>query len=180
VTAPASRVPPDLTDRIAILSAAKTRCSSEKNRARSNGEGLPGNLLVRIMFENKHICSPCEQTRRSRVTSDQGEFVELCDATSVSPDTPARAEVNGEVYAVFEVDGEYYVTEDQCTHGPGSLSEGIVEGDEIECPFHQGRFNIRTGEPTLPPCMVALRTWTTQVRDGKILICPARVKTHAE
>jgi nitrite reductase/ring-hydroxylating ferredoxin subunit len=114
------------------------------------------------------------------VTSDQGELVELCDTTSVSSDTPVRAEVDGEGYAVFEVDGEYYVTQDACTHGPGLLSEGIIEGDEIECPFHQGRFNIRTGEPTLPPCMVALRTWPAHVRDGKVFICPGEATNVSE
>src|SRR5262249_19061104 len=110
----------------------------------------------------------------------KSELVELCDAASVSPDTPARAEVNGESYAVFMVDGDFYVTQDACTHGPGLLSEGFVEGDEIECPFHQGRFNIRTGEPTSPRCTVALRTWSAQLRDGKILICPSEAKSPVE
>ena len=110
----------------------------------------------------------------------EDELVELCEASRVGPDAPVRAEVNGEVYAVFEVDGNYYVTQDACTHGPGSLSEGFVEGDEIECPFHQGRFNVRTGQPTSPPCIVPLRTWSVHIREGKLLIRPAEQKSHAE
>jgi len=133
------------------------------------------------MFENKDVCSLCEQPKGpASVTCDQRELVELCGTTSVSPDTPVRAEVDGEGYDVFELDGEYYVTQDACTHGPGLLSEGVVEGDEIECPFHQGRFNIRTGEPTLPPCIVALRTWPVHVRDGRIFICPAEANNASE
>jgi nitrite reductase/ring-hydroxylating ferredoxin subunit len=114
------------------------------------------------------------------VTAGNAELVELCAASSVSPDAPICVEVSGETYAVFELDGAYYVTQDACTHGPGQLSQGFVDGDEIECPFHQGRFNIRTGEPTLPPCTIALRTWAAQLRDGKIWICPARENSHAE
>jgi nitrite reductase/ring-hydroxylating ferredoxin subunit len=48
--------------------------------------------------------------------------------------------------AVFNVDGEFFVTDDACTHGPGSLSEGYIEGDIVECNFHNGQFNVRTGE----------------------------------
>ncbi len=79
--------------------------------------------------------------------------------------------------AVFQVDGNYYVTQDHCTHGPGSLSEGYLEGSEIECPFHQGRFDVITGEPTLPPCTIRLRTWAVILREGKILVDSAQHDT---
>jgi len=94
----------------------------------------------------------------------------LCRTSDVCPEQPFKTEMNGEDLAVFEVDGQYWVTQDDCTHGPGRLSEGFVEGNEIECPFHQGRFNILTGEPTSPPCTVPLRTWKTVIQDGKIFI----------
>lgn len=97
----------------------------------------------------------------------------LCDASEVDEDTPVRAEVAGEAYAVFFVEGAYYVTQDLCTHGPGSLAEGFVEGCEIECPFHQGKFDIRTGTPTAAPCTEPLRTWSAKLVDGKICIDPS-------
>ncbi len=97
-------------------------------------------------------------------------FHEVCQTSDVSPDQPFRAELDGEPLAVFEVDGAYYVTQDMCTHGPGSLSEGYVEGEEIECPFHQGRFSILTGLPTAAPCILPLKTWRVVVRDGTIYI----------
>jgi len=97
-------------------------------------------------------------------------FLELCRVDDVRPDIPFRVEIDGEALAVFEVEGNYYVTQDLCTHGPGSLSEGYVDGNEIECPFHQGRFNIITGQPTSAPCTVALRTWDVMVDGGRILI----------
>ena len=110
---------------------------------------------------------------------DESALVKLCDVSDVEPDVPVRAEVGGQAYAVFDVDGAYFVTQDLCTHGPGNLSEGFVEGSEIECPFHQGRFDIRTGQPTHAPCTVALRTWTATVRDGAVMIDPAQEPTGA-
>lgn len=99
---------------------------------------------------------------------------ELCRVEDVSADVPFKTDMNGEELAVYEVDGKYYVTQNACTHGPGSLGDGYVDGEEIECPFHQGRFNILTGEATSPPCTVALRTWDVTVRDGRIFVDSAQ------
>jgi nitrite reductase/ring-hydroxylating ferredoxin subunit len=98
----------------------------------------------------------------------------LCDGANVPAGAALRAELGGEVYAVFNVDGRFYVAQDHCTHGPGSLSEGFVEGEEIECPFHAGRFHIPTGQPVAPPCTVPLKIWTAEVIDGKICIDPLK------
>ena len=72
--------------------------------------------------------------------------------------------------AVYNLDGEFCVTDDACTHGPGSLSEGFVEGDVIECNFHQGVFNIRTGEVVKPPPMVPIKTYKAIVEGGRVFI----------
>ena len=101
-------------------------------------------------------------------------MVALCNAEEVTDDTPVRAAVNGADYAVFSHEGAYYVTQDLCTHGPGLMSDGFVEGCEVECPFHQGRFNFITGQPTSPPCTEALRTWNAVVHDGRICIDPTQ------
>ena len=99
-------------------------------------------------------------------------LVVLCAIADVAEDAPRQVERDGMAYAVFQKGGDYFVTADQCTHGPGYLSEGAVIGDEIECPFHQGRFDLRTGAPTAPPCFEPIRVWTAQVIDGQICIDP--------
>jgi nitrite reductase/ring-hydroxylating ferredoxin subunit len=100
---------------------------------------------------------------------EQG-LVPVCLASEVSEDTPVKAQIDGVYVAVFQVGDRYYVTQNQCTHGPGELADGYVDGDEIECPFHQGRFSIITGQPTSAPCTVALRTWTAELCDGQICV----------
>ena len=79
-------------------------------------------------------------------------------------------ETAGLTLAVYHVGADFYVTDDACTHGPGSLSEGFLDGDVIECNFHQGCFNVRTGEVVTPPCVVPIKTYKTIVEDGAVYI----------
>jgi nitrite reductase/ring-hydroxylating ferredoxin subunit len=98
----------------------------------------------------------------------------LCAVAEVAPGSAARAELAGKVYAVFNLAGRFYVTQDQCTHGPGSLSDGLIEGEEIECPFHAGRFHIPTGRPVAAPCIEPIRCWTAEIVDGTVYIDPTQ------
>ena len=96
--------------------------------------------------------------------------LELCSTADVAPGGVIKVERQGLELAVFNVDGEFYVTDDHCTHGPGLLSEGYVDGDIVECNFHGGQYNIRTGAVVLPPCVDPVKTYSAVVRDGKVII----------
>jgi nitrite reductase/ring-hydroxylating ferredoxin subunit len=96
--------------------------------------------------------------------------LELCNASAVEIGAALRVEAGELTLAVFNVDGTIYVTDDICTHGPGSLSEGFIEGDVVECNFHNGQFNIKTGEVVAPPCMVPIKTYPAAVENGKVVI----------
>lgn len=96
--------------------------------------------------------------------------IPLCKTEEVPVGEVRKIETAGLTLAVYNVDSAFYVTDDACTHGPGSLSQGFLEGDVIECNFHQGRFNVRTGEVVLPPCMVAVKTYDTVVKHGVVYV----------
>ena len=96
--------------------------------------------------------------------------VELCKADQVAAGTALRVEAGGVTVAVFNVEGQFYVTDDACTHGPGSLSEGFIDGDVVECNFHNGQFDIKTGEIVSPPCMIPVKTYPTSVDGGTVFI----------
>ena len=96
--------------------------------------------------------------------------IELCSTDEVAPGAALRVETEGLTLAVFNVSGQFFVTDDLCTHGPGSLSEGYLEDDVIECNFHNGQFNVRTGEVVSPPCMVPIKTYPVLVVDGEVTI----------
>jgi nitrite reductase/ring-hydroxylating ferredoxin subunit len=96
--------------------------------------------------------------------------IELCSTDEVATGSAIRVENGDLILAVYNLDGEFYVTDDACTHGPGSLSEGYIEDDIVECNFHGGQFNIKTGEVAAPPCMVPIKTYPTIVENGKVVI----------
>jgi naphthalene 1,2-dioxygenase ferredoxin component len=76
--------------------------------------------------------------------------------------------IRGVPVAVYEVNGAWFVTSDVCTHGQARLSDGYLEGFLIECPLHQGLFDVRTGEVKGPPCTEPLRTFPVR-REGEEL-----------
>lgn len=72
--------------------------------------------------------------------------------------------------ALYLQDGQVYATDNQCSHGAAQLCDGYLEGFEIECPFHQGRFDIRTGEVTAAPCTEPVRTWPVKIEGGRVYL----------
>lgn len=72
--------------------------------------------------------------------------------------------------ALYLVDEKVYATAELCTHGGARLSEGYLEGHLIECPLHQGLFDIRTGEVAGPPCKRSLRTYPTRIDGDEITV----------
>ena len=96
--------------------------------------------------------------------------IELCNISDVDVGGALKVEKDDLILAVFNIDGEFFVTDDACTHGPGSLSEGYIEDDVVECNFHNGQFNIKKGEVVAPHCMIPVKTYRTVVEDGKVFI----------
>ena len=94
----------------------------------------------------------------------------LCSTGDVPEGGAIKVERDGLILAVFHLGDRYYVTDDSCTHGPGSLSEGEIDGEVVECNFHNGAFHIPTGRVEAPPCMVDLKTYPATVVDGQVCI----------
>ena len=98
------------------------------------------------------------------------DVIELCAKADV-PDGEVIKIENGDLeLAVYHVDGDFYVTDNACTHGPGEMSEGYLEGHVIECDFHQGQFDIRDGKVVAPPCIVELKTYKVVPHDTSVFI----------
>ena len=98
------------------------------------------------------------------------ELVKLC-ATSEIPEGSAKSfEVGTGTLAVYNVGGAFFVTDNECTHGAASLSDGVLDGDVIECTMHFGAFDIRTGEVVSPPCSIPLRTYKVIVKGDQVCV----------
>lgn len=81
-----------------------------------------------------------------------------------------QVEVSGEPVCLYNLGGTIYATHDTCTHAQASLSEGFVDGDKIECPLHQGLFDIRTGKALSPPVTVDLKVYAVKIEHGDIYV----------
>lgn len=104
--------------------------------------------------------------------SEVATRIRLCSKGDVAEGAVIRVESGDLTLAVYNVGGLYYVTDDHCTHGPGSLSEGYLDGYRIECDFHKGVFDIRTGAVLEPPCMVPVKTYRVVLDGDDVLIEP--------
>ncbi len=74
----------------------------------------------------------------------------------------------GKEIAIYLVDGAVFATANRCTHGDARLCDGWVEGHEIECPLHQGRFDVRTGGATGEPAEVALASYPARLAGNRV------------
>jgi nitrite reductase/ring-hydroxylating ferredoxin subunit len=80
--------------------------------------------------------------------------------------------------AVYRAQGNFYATQDVCTHEHAYLSDGVVIDCTVECPFHQGRFDVRTGKALGAPVIIPLHSFPVKVLGGRIFVQVA--KTEAE
>ncbi len=85
------------------------------------------------------------------------------DVTAV----PCPTDAGGEI-ALYSVAGQVFATSNRCSHGNARLSEGFLLDHEIECPLHQGRFDVRDGTATCAPASQALRCYPVKVEAGRI------------
>ena len=77
-------------------------------------------------------------------------------------------EHGGHEIAIYLVAGAVFATANRCTHGDARLCEGFLEGHEIECPHHQGRFDVRTGAALSAPAEIALLSYPARVEGDRI------------
>lgn len=113
-------------------------------------------------------------TSVSSAPQAQGEgatlaYTFIARTSEVEPDYALQVLVEGRPpLAVVCLEGEYFVMDDTCTHGDASMADGEIVGCEIECPFHAGRFDIRTGAATVYPCTKALTVYPVKVEGDQV------------
>ena len=98
------------------------------------------------------------------------EFFKVAEVSELPPGGKKLVEVDDIPVALFNVAGEFYAIEDVCTHDDGPLAEGELDGDEIECPRHGARFNVRTGVALCMPAVEPVECYEVKVEGDDILV----------
>lgn len=79
-------------------------------------------------------------------------------------------QVAGKEIALYEVDGEVFATDNICTHGHARLSDGFLEGREIECPLHQGKFDVCSGQALCAPLTENIKTYAVRIENMRVML----------
>ena len=78
--------------------------------------------------------------------------------------------VAGKDIALYEVEGEVFATDNVCTHGHARMSDGFLEGREIECPLHQGKFDVCTGKALCAPLTENIKTYAVKIENMRVML----------
>ena len=98
------------------------------------------------------------------------DFVKVADTNDIQPSQMKEVELNGQNICVVNVEGKYYAIGSICTHEGGPLADGTLEGYEVECPWHNSKFDVRTGEVISPPASEPEPAYEVKVEGNNILI----------
>ena len=98
------------------------------------------------------------------------EYVQVATKDQLPSGKMVSNWAGGRRVLVYNVNGEYYATDEQCTHRECSLAEGSFLGQVITCPCHYARFNVTTGEVLSPPATIPLPTYPVKVEGNRILV----------
>lgn len=98
-------------------------------------------------------------------------WIDACRVDDVAREDVIRLDYEEQTFAIYRSpDGMFYATDGTCTHEHAHLADGLVMGDIIECPKHNGRFNYKTGEAKRAPVCINLRTYPVKVEAGTVFI----------
>ncbi|MEP7091321.1 MAG: non-heme iron oxygenase ferredoxin subunit [Nocardioidaceae bacterium] len=97
-------------------------------------------------------------------------FTRVCGVADVAPGTALQVDVDDRDVAVVRDGEDWYAISDECSHANIPLSEGEVEGCEIECWLHGSRFDLRTGKPSGPPAVTAVPVYPVRLDGDDVLV----------
>jgi 3-phenylpropionate/trans-cinnamate dioxygenase ferredoxin component len=97
-------------------------------------------------------------------------WVPVAPTSELAPGAYRVVDVDGTQVAVFNVGGEFYAVEDICSHDGATLTGLPLEGEEVVCPRHGARFNVKTGAVLCAPAYEPIASFPVQVVDGVVQV----------
>ena len=100
--------------------------------------------------------------------SDQ--WIDVTATEDIPEDDVSGVDIAGRSIALYRVEGEVFATDNLCTHGNARLCDGFLEGYEIECPLHQGKFDIRNGKAMCAPLTEDVKTYPIKIEGDRVFV----------
>ncbi len=94
-----------------------------------------------------------------------------CKLADIRPGEPKQLSIEGRApIAIYRVNDDYFATDDTCSHGEASLCDGLLDGFIIECPYHAGTFDVRTGKALTFPATQDLKTYPLRFEGPDLIL----------
>lgn len=97
-------------------------------------------------------------------------WIRACAADEIDEEDLIRFDHGGRTFCIYNTEKGFFATDGHCSHEEQHLEDGMVIGTVIECPLHQGRFDILTGKALSAPVCVDLKTYMVKIEDGDVFI----------
>jgi nitrite reductase/ring-hydroxylating ferredoxin subunit len=97
-------------------------------------------------------------------------LVKVAETKDVAPGTGIVVEAAGLSLALFNVAGTFHAIDNTCPHAEGPLGEGALAGEVVTCPWHEAKFNVKTGDVLGPPASTGVRSFPVQVQGSDVLV----------
>jgi naphthalene 1,2-dioxygenase ferredoxin component len=98
----------------------------------------------------------------------ESNWIDAMAADALRSDDVVAVEIGGRDIALCKLGDAVYAIDNICTHGQARLCEGFLIGHEIECPLHQGRFDVRDGKATCEPAEEPLRSYPVKIEGERV------------
>ena len=101
------------------------------------------------------------------------DYVKVASTEDVPPGDLMLVDLDGERVVLANAGGRIYALAELCTHVARPLSEGYLDGEELVCPFHWSRFDVKSGEALTLPANEPLAVYKVRIEGSDVLIAPA-------
>ncbi|WP_108485463.1 non-heme iron oxygenase ferredoxin subunit [Oceaniglobus ichthyenteri] len=98
------------------------------------------------------------------------DWTDLIGVADLTTGWVTRVDLGARPLAVYHTPTGIYVSLALCNHGGADLCDGYMDGHLIECPLHQGAFDVRTGAPIGAPATRAMKTFPVRIENGRVQI----------
>lgn len=100
----------------------------------------------------------------------QNNWIDAAATDDLPQDDVIGVTVAGKSIALYQVEDTVFATDNICTHGNARLCDGFLEGHEIECPLHQGKFDIRNGKAMCAPLTEDIKTYPVKIEGNRVFV----------
>jgi naphthalene 1,2-dioxygenase system ferredoxin subunit len=100
----------------------------------------------------------------------ENNWIDAAASDELAQDDVIGVNVGGKSIALYQVEDTVFATDNICTHGNARLCDGFLEGHEIECPLHQGKFDIRNGKAMCAPLTEDIKTYPVKIEGNRVWV----------